>query len=53
YLFRSLTYVNKKTEFRQVPILSLDIVVVLLRTATQRILVVLVYVPRDVSASYK
>jgi hypothetical protein len=51
YLFRSLIYVNKKTQFRQVSIPSPDIAAGLLRTATQRILVISVYVPQDPSAS--
>lgn len=49
--FRSLIYVNKKTQFRQVSISSPDIAAGLLRVATQRILVISVYVPRDPSAS--
>lgn len=49
--FRSLIYVNKRTEFRQVHIPALDIAAVLLRTATQRILAISIYVPRDSDAS--
>lgn len=49
--FRSLIYVNKKTQFRQIGISSPDIVGGLLTTASQRILVVSVYVSRDPSSS--
>jgi ribonuclease HI len=49
--FRSLIYLNRKTRFRQVSIPSPDIAAGLLTTATQHILVISVYVPRDPSAS--
>jgi hypothetical protein len=49
--FRSLIYINKGTHFRQVDVPSSDITAGLLQTATQKILVVSVYVPKDPSAS--
>src|SRR4051812_42685184 len=48
--FRSLVYVNRKTRFRQINIPSSNIVAGILETATQTILLVSVYVPRDASA---
>lgn len=48
-----LIYIHKKTQFRQVSILSSDITARLLKTATQRILVASVYVPRDPSVAHE
>jgi exonuclease III/ribonuclease HI len=43
--FRSLMYVNKKTQFQQVPVPSSDIVAGLLKTNMQKILLMSVYIP--------
>lgn len=51
HAFRSLIYVNKRTQFRQVNVPSPDLVAGVLQTASQKTLVVSVYVPRNPSAS--
>lgn len=51
HAFRSLIYVNNKTQFKQVSVACPDITAGVLRTATQIILVISVYIPRDPSAS--
>ena len=51
--FRSLIYINKKAQFRQVSIPSSDITAGILKTATQRILVASVYVPRDPAVAHE
>jgi ribonuclease HI len=45
--FRSLLYVNKKTWFQQIPVPSSDIVAGLLKTNTQKFLLMSVYIPRS------
>jgi hypothetical protein len=51
--FRSLIFVHKGVQFRQVHVSSSDITAGVLHTQTQRILAVSVYVPRDPSTSHE
>lgn len=51
--FRSLIFVHKGAQFRQIQVPSSDITAGILFTNKQRILAVSIYVPRDPSASHE